>query len=410
MLIDVINSKELAIARSFGSLKEKIEMERQCIVSTVAYHLAIAPFSLAQLRKLDAARAKVLKSFMRVANSAPSQMLYLPHQHLGCGIVSLSGMYARKCADSFAACLNDLGRIGSLARAVLQAQMKQQGVPSLHPVREAWISSNRHMLLRKVAIMSRHQLYARYDPDWAPLKSFVDLYELLNHALAARCIAISLQQLQAQVIAPLWRAAGYTVHEYFDGKHFKGMSEFFQCLPAGRADSSAQRAYALLLHICCSPSCAADLPTLLCDPALSAPGQCQIVDLMPSTTSTCPASLRKLPWVVELSHIQCVQPDATMSLSRGCFYKVEWSTGPPPKPSQLNRLHRLGIHMTAALPAAPCVQVEWAPSVLNWSVIALFWPGKLAAFEAQQLQAVCAAHLPGVDAAQALQSLHLTCC
>ena len=47
MLIDVIKSKGLAIATSFGSLKEKIGLERQCIVSTDAYHLAIALFSLA---------------------------------------------------------------------------------------------------------------------------------------------------------------------------------------------------------------------------------------------------------------------------------------------------------------------------------------------------------------------------
>ena len=90
MLLDMIASKGLAIACSPATIQQKLEMEKCCTVGTLAYHFAIAPFSLAQIRSLDVARAKVIKRILRLSNSAPSDMLHLPHSHFGCGIVSLS--------------------------------------------------------------------------------------------------------------------------------------------------------------------------------------------------------------------------------------------------------------------------------------------------------------------------------
>ena len=74
MLLDMIKTKGLAIAHSRGSLHQKLEMDRQCIVSAIAYHLAVAPFSLAQVRILDVARARVLKAVLKIPNASPSHV------------------------------------------------------------------------------------------------------------------------------------------------------------------------------------------------------------------------------------------------------------------------------------------------------------------------------------------------
>ena len=77
MLLDMVATKGLAIAGAPATIRQKLEMERHCITTTIAYHLAIPPFSLPQLRKLDAARARVIKGILKIPMSSPSQMLYL---------------------------------------------------------------------------------------------------------------------------------------------------------------------------------------------------------------------------------------------------------------------------------------------------------------------------------------------
>ena len=154
MLLEMIANKGLAIACSPGTIQQKLEMERGCTVGTLAYHFAIAPFSLAQIHSLDVARAKVIKLILKLSNSAPSDMLYLPRSRFGCGIVSLSPIYAQICADTLASSLNDLSKLGTVARAVLQAQMSRKRVTLLRDEPASWLSSNGHMQLRKASIFS----------------------------------------------------------------------------------------------------------------------------------------------------------------------------------------------------------------------------------------------------------------
>lgn len=163
------------------------------------------------------------------------------------------------------------------------------------------------MLLRKVAIMARHQLYVRYDPSWMPVKSMLDLYELLTYIIAARCLPLPLKRLQAHVVCPLWRTTGYTVQPFFDGASFLSISDLVNRFPAMKVDVPVHRAYALLLHICCSPSAVVDLPSLLHDPEPHEPACHQIVDIT-GTAAVCPPSLQVLPKLVELSRIQCLCP------------------------------------------------------------------------------------------------------
>ena len=127
----LIHEKSLAMASSHGTMRQKLEMERQCVVTAISYHLAIAPFSLAQLRKLDKARARALKTILRLPNSAPSDVLFTVTRRMGCQLTSLTPMYTQICAEAFTSTLNDKGRLGILSRALSQAHLTKLGHASI---------------------------------------------------------------------------------------------------------------------------------------------------------------------------------------------------------------------------------------------------------------------------------------
>ena len=67
---------------------------------------------------------------------------------------------------------------------------------------------------------------------------------------------------------------------------------------------------------------------------------------------------------------------------------------------QLRRLRRIGIEPHPDAITSHALHAAWRPSVLHWSVLSAFWPGKLAAFEARQLRHVLEHNMPaplGVD-------------
>ena len=91
-------------------------MEHQCIVTAIAYQLHIAPFSLAQLKKLERACA-VLKSIFRLPNHVPKDMLFASATRLGCQVPLVDPTLCSNCAGALASSFNGLGRLGILVRA-----------------------------------------------------------------------------------------------------------------------------------------------------------------------------------------------------------------------------------------------------------------------------------------------------
>ena len=406
LMLDAIASKGLAIASSLGTVEQKLEIERSCTVGTLAYHFAIAPLSMAQLRALDAARARVIKRILRIASSAPSEMLYLPRSNYGCGVVSLAPIYAQVCADTFAATLNDLGRLGTLARAVQRSQMQKKAVTSLTNVPASWMSSNQHMQLRKASILNHAGLHVRYDCHWDPSLASVDLYEMVTTSIAAKALSAPLDQLHDHVVHPLWQAFGYTCTPFLTGAALHSLEVMIlvvQRYPQQVSSFPVKRgsAYSLLLQICCNISC--QLPSLLASVDV-APAPCQLTiirgvqgALPPVLPAGCPANL---PDILELSHVtQFVVPHHSDAV-HGCHYQVAWCTGPMPPTRQLHLLERIGIEPEPHAVSPHSLHAAWRPSILHWSVLSAFWPGKLAAFEARQLHCVLQHDLlaqPGVD-------------
>ena len=324
MLLDMIATKGLAIARAPATIRQKLEMERQCITTTVAYHLAIAPFSLPQLRKLDAARARVIKGILKIPMSSPSQMLYLPQHRLGSGLVSLAPLYAQICADSLAATLNDLGRLGTMARAVLRAQMCHKGVVSLQDAPALWMRVNSHMLLRKASILTAHRLQTRFDSSWTPTSSLMDLWELITTCVAAKSLSAPMPLLQDQVACPLWREFGYTCLPFMspDFLTMHSLQTMLHNHPQQMASFPVQRAYSLLLQLCCAECC--NWTQLLASPDLAEPPYTHHV-CCPLTASSAPAPLNcpaDLPHMIELSHVIAMAPRFPVPAQQGCYYTV----------------------------------------------------------------------------------------
>ena len=397
LMLDTIATKGMAIASSPGTVEQKLEMERSCTIAALAYHFSIAPISLAKLRALDAARARVIKRILRLADSAPSEMLYLPRSRFGCGVVSLAPIYAQVCADTFAATLNDLGRLGTLARPVLRAQMKHKGATSLCDAPASWVSSNQHMQLRKASILRQFQLHVRYDRTWDPDLATMDLYELATMSTAAKALSVPLDQLQDHVIRPLWQAFGYTCTPFLLASNLRSLDMMLDMYPEQLASPSVKRAYSLLLQICCNPTC--QFPQLLAAGTV-APAPCQYK--ITRTSQACPQLAlpvgcpAHLPELIELSHITqfAIPQQATITVADGCHYQVVWCAGPPPSAHQLRLLQRLGIMPQPSTANPHPLHVAWHTSVLHWSILQAFWPAKLAAFEAKQLHHVLHHGLP----------------
>ena len=406
LLLDIIKTKGDAMATSVANIHQKLEMERQCIVGTLTYHLAIAPFSLAQLKVLEAARARVIKAMLRLPGSTPSQMLFLPHQHMGCAVVSLLPIYAQVCADTFAACLNDYGRLGTLARALLRSHMQAKRVPDLSNPAASWVSSNQHMLLRKASILAAYQLPVRYDLQWQPEGALCDLFELATSCVAAKGISATLPLLQEHVIVPLWQCFGYNCDIYLCNSVFLTMEALMQVHPM---QYSVQRAYSILLHVCCLPTCL--FSSLVASPSVAAPPPThRLFSPLPHAAS--PSTLQSLaivPQILELSHIKHACP-AGQSQHAGLTYKVQWCKGPRPTALQLRGLRRIGltpIDLSGLHHPTP-LHAEWEEMELHWSLIAHIWPGKMAAYEAQQLQHATTNDLPCVHTMQAGHALRAT--
>ena len=148
MLLDMIHEKGVAIARSTATMQQKVEMERQCVMNAVAYHLCIAPFSRAQISQLELARARVHNAIFKIPNSSPSDMMHVRQADFGCGVEALQPSYAQICCEAAVSALNDAGRLGILARALAQAHLKKARA-RLAETQPGWATHNTHMLMQQ---------------------------------------------------------------------------------------------------------------------------------------------------------------------------------------------------------------------------------------------------------------------
>ena len=275
------------------------------------------------------------------------------------------------------------------------------------------------MHLRQAAIIHQSDLHVRYNVEATPHQYLIDLYELLTYMVAAKGIAAPLPELQSHVVYPLYRAFGYTAVPFMSNDRTSLLT--LQQLTNEHArqlrDPTVRKAYAIFLQICCSASC--DFEAYLHPDALPHEPQSHsmlsplhVVHL--SAPHPCP---RNLPSMLELAHIVGFNSSPAPD-TNGCFYRVAWCPSLVHNPAHDRALARLGIHalhsqqslLSQGMLVSGVHCTTWSESILHFSVIAAFWPGKLRAFEATILYHAMRLGLPaygGVDPLHTFQRSQL---
>ena len=389
-LVDMIHTKGLDIARSPASLRQKMEMEHQCIATALAYHLHIAPFSSTQLQALDKARARVLKSMLKISNSSPTDMLYARQVDYGAGATSLTPMYAQISAESLTMMLNDTGRLGVLSRAVMAAQLKQAKASLDAPV-ASWSRFNTHMMLRQAYMAHAMGLCVRYDSSAVMQQASMDLYELVTTMAAAKSVAYPLEFLQKHVIQPLWAAFGSSTAAYLSQQRCLSMTEIHTNFPQQLNDGPVRTAYLFFLHLCCSS--AAQLRHLAGGMQLPPPPAAPTL-ILPMNLSRPSRILQNgqlsLPRLVELKAVLQRTPH---SVGGHAQYEVSWCDSVATA-GRCKRLAKFGIFPVSLVALLPDPLVTWCVSTLTKKVIELLWPAKWG-----KLRVTTAAQLPDSRAA-----------
>ena len=184
----------------------------------------------------------------------------------------------------------------------------------------------------------------RYDQAWRLAAAMPDLYGLATACVAARSIPITLQDLQEHVICPIWQAFGCMVDPYLQDATFHDLADMHLQYARQMQDAKLERAYLLLMHICCSESCADDIRYLLCA-AVIPQAPCQLLAPLAANAPQLPEYLRGLVKHIELCTVQSMFATPRHASCQGFSYQVTWCAGCMPRSTMLRRLNGLGIQL-----------------------------------------------------------------
>ena len=165
---------------------------------------------------------------------------------------SLVPIYAKVCADMLVSSLNDAGRLGILARAVMSEQLKRSTTGDLQQPAPSWQSNNSHMLLRQLATLTQSGLKLRFDAQSIFLKECSGLHDLVSSMVGFRPLHIDFALVTQHILHPLWRQGVHVLTPLVTGSTWKSLPQIMQSFPHWPPD--ALRAYSLLLALCCTPA------------------------------------------------------------------------------------------------------------------------------------------------------------
>jgi len=151
------------LLRSLASPRQKIMSLMIKIKQSAVYDLNATCYSAPQIRFLDREIAKIARKCRGLNQSFPTSAILRTKKSAGLGVGSLMIEYARICSMGLKRHLDDPGLLGAVTRALLEIQM--QDAAGL-PVDELDTPDARyHSLLRRKAIIERHQLRAVRDGE-----------------------------------------------------------------------------------------------------------------------------------------------------------------------------------------------------------------------------------------------------
>jgi ribonuclease HI/exonuclease III len=152
--IAMVRAQGHKLASSLASPRQCLHIMQTVIKPGIAYVLSVAPFTMAQLYKLDQEVAKIAKACYMLPQSFPTHGLLLDTQSAGLGVISLVPDYVQVSTRCLVRGVNDDDRLGLVTKALLTIQRDKMGGA---PVEELSKGEARFCTtLRQLAIMNRH--------------------------------------------------------------------------------------------------------------------------------------------------------------------------------------------------------------------------------------------------------------
>ena len=127
-----VAKKAGAISTSLCSPSQQIQYIQSSIRPYLTYSFPLAAYSLHDIRRLDAAIARVAKRAYGISLSTPTHFILQEKDKVGMGVDSLMLDYCQLGAAALARALNDKGPLGRSTKALLKAQHKiVAGMPNM---------------------------------------------------------------------------------------------------------------------------------------------------------------------------------------------------------------------------------------------------------------------------------------
>lgn len=149
-----IQEKADALATSLASPRQRLHVLRTCVKAQAAYGLACMPYTVADLRLVDAAIARAARRCCGLPRGLPTRSVLLPTLLYGMGVGSLLTDYVQKAACSLVRSLNDEGRLGTVTRALLARQRRRLGDAPEDVL--AARHAGAYLTLRQVALVQKY--------------------------------------------------------------------------------------------------------------------------------------------------------------------------------------------------------------------------------------------------------------
>ena len=186
------------------------------------------------------------------------------------------------------------------------------------------------MQLRQAAIVHDSDLRIRYGPALTPDAYMLDLYELTTYRLQLRAIPAPLHCLQSSVLLPLWQTFGYTSEPFRSEGQLLPLPALQRMYPQQSHNFMVNKAYAILLQICCSPFCDFLVQADVISPHPTSHSLLSPLHSSPvPVPSSCP---RNLPAMLEVDSIIGFNTLPAPRTRSGCFYQVAWCPSLAPNP------------------------------------------------------------------------------
>jgi len=154
--LEKIRSQVNHLKSSQASTKQKLRVIETCIRPAITYAMAVAPYTLQEIRCFDRLLTRATKQAHKLSVSMSTAAAHQDIKLGGLGCHSLEVEYHTICTQRLIRGLNDTGPLGVVSRALFQHQ--QTGIDALTADKLPYILNN-SMRIRQLMAMKRSDLH-----------------------------------------------------------------------------------------------------------------------------------------------------------------------------------------------------------------------------------------------------------